>query len=52
MLIVMPGLYLAATYLASRLWRRRHRWSTAVVVVWALAVLAAVVLMYPFVPVF
>ena len=44
--------YLAATYLASRLWRRRHRWSTAVVVVWALAVLAAVVLMYPFVPVF
>jgi predicted membrane-bound dolichyl-phosphate-mannose-protein mannosyltransferase len=52
MLIVMPGLYLAATYLASRLWRRRHRWSTAVVVVWALGVLAAVVLMYPFVPEF
>ena len=52
MVIVMPGLYLAATYLASRLWRRRHRWSTALVAVWAVGVLAAVVLMYPFVPVF
>ena len=52
MVIVMPGLYVAATYLASRLWRLRRRWSTAVVAVWALSVVAAVVLMYPFVPVF
>ena len=52
MVIVMPGLYLSATYLASWLWRRRHRWSTALVAVWAVGVLAAAVLMYPFVPVF
>ena len=52
MVIVMPGLYVAATYLASRLWRLRRRWSTAVVAVWALSVVAALVLMYPFVPVF
>ena len=52
MVIVMPGLYVAATYLASRLWRLRRRWSAAVVAVWALSVVAALVLMYPFVPVF
>ncbi|MGO9882072.1 MAG: glycosyltransferase family 39 protein [Solirubrobacteraceae bacterium] len=52
MVIVMPGLYMAATYLASRLWRLRRRWSTAVVSIWALGVVVAVVLMYPFVPVF
>jgi dolichyl-phosphate-mannose-protein mannosyltransferase len=52
MVIVMPGLYLAATYLASRLWRLRHRWSTVVVALWAIGVMVAAVLMYPFVPVF
>ncbi len=52
MVVVMPGLYIAAAWLASRLWRRRRRWSTVLVAVWALTVVVAVVLLYPFVPVF
>ena len=52
MVIVMPGLYVSGVWLASRLWRRRRIWSQALVGAWALAVVAAVVLMYPFVPVF
>jgi predicted membrane-bound dolichyl-phosphate-mannose-protein mannosyltransferase len=52
MVIVMPGLYLAAAYLASWLWQLRHGWSTAVVALWAVSVFVAVVLMYPFVPAF
>jgi predicted membrane-bound dolichyl-phosphate-mannose-protein mannosyltransferase len=52
MVIVMPGLYIAATYLVSSLWRLRRRWVSAIAIVWGIAVVAAVVLMYPFVPVF
>jgi hypothetical protein len=52
MVIVMPGLYIAATYLVSSLWRLRLRSVSAIAIVWGIAVVAAVVLMYPFVPVF
>jgi dolichyl-phosphate-mannose--protein O-mannosyl transferase len=52
MVIVMPGLYLGAAWLAGRIWSRRRWWSTALVALSSLAVLAAVVLMYPFTPVF
>jgi predicted membrane-bound dolichyl-phosphate-mannose-protein mannosyltransferase len=52
MVVVMPGMYLAATYLVSRAWRLRRQWLRALVGSWAVAVVAAVVLMYPFVPVF
>ncbi len=52
MVIVMPGIYVAATYLASQLWRLRRRWSTVLVALWGLTVVVAVALMFPFVPVF
>jgi hypothetical protein len=52
MLIVMPGLYIAATYLASALWRLGRLPVTAIAVIWAMTVVAGVVLMYPFTPVF
>jgi predicted membrane-bound dolichyl-phosphate-mannose-protein mannosyltransferase len=52
MVVVMPGLYITGAWLASRLWRRRQRWSTGLVALWALSVIVAVVLLYPFVPVF
>jgi hypothetical protein len=45
MVIVMPGLYLVAAHLAVRL--RRRRW---IVGAWALSVLIAAVIMYPFMP--
>jgi 4-amino-4-deoxy-L-arabinose transferase-like glycosyltransferase len=52
MVVVMPGLYLAAAWLATLLWRRRRAWSIALVAVSGLAMLTAAVLMYPFVPTF
>jgi 4-amino-4-deoxy-L-arabinose transferase-like glycosyltransferase len=52
MVIVMPGLYVAAAYLVSRAWRLRRQWLQALIGCWAVSVIAAVVLMYPFVPVF
>jgi hypothetical protein len=52
MLIVMPGIYVAAAYLASALWRLRRQWASALVACWGVAVLAATVLLYPFLPVF
>jgi hypothetical protein len=52
MVVVMPGLYITGAWLASALWRLRRRWSTGLVAVWALSVVAAAVLLYPFVPVF
>jgi hypothetical protein len=49
MVIVMPGLYLTAADLAARVARHgRWVWLTRV---WILAVVAAVVVMYPFTPV-
>jgi predicted membrane-bound dolichyl-phosphate-mannose-protein mannosyltransferase len=52
MVVVMPGIYLAVTYLVSLGWRRRQNWLRGVVLLWALGVLVAVVLMYPFVAAF
>ena len=51
MVIVMPGIYAAASYVVVLAWRRRT-WLSALTVVWGLGVLVAVVLMYPFVAVF
>jgi hypothetical protein len=52
MVIVMPGIYLAATYTAALGWRLGRTWLRAVIGVWALGVLVALVLMYPFVAAF
>jgi cytochrome bd-type quinol oxidase subunit 2 len=52
MVIVMPGIYMAVTYLVSLGWRRRNKAVYAVTLIWALSVLVAVVLMYPFVAAF
>jgi Dolichyl-phosphate-mannose-protein mannosyltransferase len=52
MVVVMPGLYLAAAYLASQLWRLRRRWLDGLVILWALGVFVTAVLLYPFIPLF
>jgi hypothetical protein len=54
MVVVMPGIYVAVTYLVSLGWRvRRGRiWLRSAIGLWALSVVAAVVLMYPFVAAF
>ncbi len=52
MVVVMPGVYVAVTYLVALAWRRRNAWLSAVILVWALTVVAAGVLMYPFLAVF
>jgi predicted membrane-bound dolichyl-phosphate-mannose-protein mannosyltransferase len=52
MVVVMPGIYVAVTYLVALGWRRRRWWLSAATLVWAVSVLVAVVLMYPFVAVF
>ena len=52
MVIVMPGIYVAVTYLVALGWRRRIRWLTRLTLVWGFGVLVAVVLMYPFVALF
>jgi hypothetical protein len=52
MVIVMPGLYIAATYLVSHAWRLRRQWLQVLIGCWAVLVVAAVVLMYPLLPVF
>jgi hypothetical protein len=52
MVVVLPGIYIAISYLLSWVWRLRHWAAHAVVVIFALSVLVAAVLMYPFVPVF
>jgi 4-amino-4-deoxy-L-arabinose transferase-like glycosyltransferase len=51
MVIVMPGFYVAVTYLVSHAWRLRRRPVRVVIGVWAVAVVVAVVLMYPFTPI-
>ena len=50
--VVMPGIYVAVTYLVSLGWRRRQTWLRVLVGVWAIAVVVAVILMYPFVAAF
>jgi hypothetical protein len=52
MISVMPGIYLAATYLASHAWRTGRGWVRGLVGVWGATVLAAAILMYPFVAAF
>lgn len=52
MVVVMPGIYVAVTYLVSRAWRARRTASYVIVSLWALAVVAGVVVMYPFTPLF
>jgi dolichyl-phosphate-mannose-protein mannosyltransferase len=52
MVIVMPGIYVAATYAAALGWRLGRTWLRALIGVWAFGVLVAVVLMYPFVATF
>jgi hypothetical protein len=52
MIIVMPGIYLGVVYLVSQLWRLRRRWLRGAVALWALGVLVAAALMYPFVGIF
>jgi hypothetical protein len=52
MVIVMPGIYVAVSYVLSRLWRLRRWPLSALVGLYMIGVLVAVVLMYPFVPVF
>jgi hypothetical protein len=49
MVIVMPGFYVAIVYLLAR--ARRHKVAIGFAVLWALAVLVAAVLLYPFTPV-
>jgi hypothetical protein len=48
----MPGLYVTGAWLVARLWRLRRIWLRALIGLWALSVVVAVVLLYPFVPVF
>ncbi|MGH2896047.1 MAG: glycosyltransferase family 39 protein [Solirubrobacteraceae bacterium] len=52
MVVVMPGICVAATYAAALGWRLGRTWLRALVGVWAFGVLVAVVLMYPFLAVF
>jgi hypothetical protein len=52
MVIVMPGVYVAVSYLLTLAWRLRRPWVQALIAVWGILALAAVVLMYPFVPAF
>jgi hypothetical protein len=52
MVIVLPGVYVAISFLASLLWRRRSIWLRSGVVLYGLAVLAAAVVLYPFAAIF
>jgi ABC-type spermidine/putrescine transport system permease subunit II len=52
MVVVMPGIYVAVTYLLSLGWRRRRTWLRVVIGLWVLSVAVGVVLMYPFVAAF
>jgi hypothetical protein len=58
MVIVMPGIYISITYMLACAvrWRPaaawRHTAVSALTGVWAVGVLVAVVLMYPFTPLF
>jgi hypothetical protein len=52
MVVVMPGIYVAAAYLVSLGWRRRRLWLRVLIGLWALSVAVGAVLMYPFLAVF
>lgn len=52
MVVVMPGIYVAAAYLTSLGWQRGRLWLRVLIGLWALSVVVSVVLMYPFVAAF
>ena len=52
MVIVMPGVYVAAIHAVQIARRRRTAWLSGVTVAWGLSVLITAVLMYPFVAAF
>jgi hypothetical protein len=52
MIVVMPGIYVAVIHLVTLGFRRGRRWLQGLIVAWALLVLAAVIVMYPFLAVF
>ena len=52
MVVVMPGIYIAAAYLVALGWRQRRPWLSGLTLLWGASVLAGAVLMYPFVAVF
>jgi hypothetical protein len=52
MIVVMPGIYVAVIHLVTLGFRRRRRWLQGLIIAWALLVLAAVIVMYPFLAVF
>jgi dolichyl-phosphate-mannose-protein mannosyltransferase len=52
MVVVMPGIYIAAIYAASLGWRQRRGWLSGLIGVWGLSVVVTVVLLYPFVAAF
>lgn len=52
MVIVMPGVYVALSYVMTLAARVERAWVTGLSAAWVLSVLAALVLTYPFVPVF
>lgn len=49
MIIVMPGIYLAASHVATLLWRTGRTWVRGLIGCWGLTVIIAAVIMYPFV---
>ena len=52
MVVVMPGIYVAATYAVALGWRQRRGWLSGLIGVWGLSVVVAAALLYPFVAVF
>jgi predicted membrane-bound dolichyl-phosphate-mannose-protein mannosyltransferase len=52
MVVVMPGIYVAAIYAAALGWRRRRVWLSGLIAVWGVSVVVAAVLLYPFVSAF
>jgi Dolichyl-phosphate-mannose-protein mannosyltransferase len=52
MIFVMPGIYVSVIHLVTLGWRRHRRWLQGAIAAWALLVLAAVIVMYPFLAVF
>jgi predicted membrane-bound dolichyl-phosphate-mannose-protein mannosyltransferase len=52
MVVVTPGLYVAAIAATTIAWRTRRRWVRGVCLAWGLTVVTAAVLMFPFVAIF
>jgi predicted membrane-bound dolichyl-phosphate-mannose-protein mannosyltransferase len=52
MIVVMPGIYVAVIHLVTLGWRRDRRWLRGLIIAWGLLVLAAAIVMYPFMAIF